>query len=351
MMIEFVIDAVTAPYHFGHMSNLFYQFVDNSFDPAAILLFVFLADAVMGDPAALYKRIPHPVVVIGNFISWFETRLNSEGKSNGSRFVLGAVTSLATLAVFCCLALLIEIFAKAIPMGWVIIILLSSSLVAYKGLFQAVNAVKNGLHVSLEEGRAAVSHIVGRDPETLDKAGIARAGVESLAENFLDGTVAPLFWFLILGFPGLVLYKSINTLDSMIGHRNDRFEYFGKFAARLDDVVNYIPARITGLLIVISAVIVPKASAGNALRCMISDASKHNSVNAGWPEAAMAGAINMSLAGPRQYGGVMNDSPWMNERGRKDVGADDMQKALSIYLAAGAVLIVIGIMLLTAILR
>ena len=194
-----------------------------------------------------------------------------------------------------------------------------------------------GLERDLETGRAAVGHIVGRDTASLDEPGVARAAIESLAENFSDGTVAPAFWFLVLGLPGLAAYKAVNTLDSMIGHRSPRYEAFGKVAARLDDAVNWPPARLTGVALALAAPVVRRAGLRDACRAMVWDARRHRSPNAGWPESAMAGALGLRLAGPRWYQGRVVDDAWMGD-GRAEVTAADIHAALSLYLIAGILL-------------
>jgi adenosylcobinamide-phosphate synthase len=221
------------------------------------------------------------------------------------------------------------------PRGWIAEALLASSLLAFRDLFDHVRAVRRGLEISLDTARAKVAHIVGRDPETLDEAGVARAATESLAENFSDGVVAPVFWFALFGLGGLAAYKAVNTLDSMIGHRNTRFEAFGKVAARLDDALNWVPARLAGLLLVAAATVLPQASAVRAFGTMWRDAPRHRSVNAGWQEAAMAGALGFALAGPRHYpDGVVPDN-WMGD-GRAELGPADLNAALRLYLVANA---------------
>src|SRR5690554_4671448 len=199
-----------------------------------------------------------------------------------------------------------------------------SSLVAQKSLYDHVAAVARGLEQGgLEGGRKAVSLIVGRDPESLDQAGVARAAIESLSENFSDAVVAPVFWAALFGLPGLLAYKAVNTADSMIGHRTPRHAAFGWAAARLDDAVNLIPARLAGLRIAGAALLLPGARAGNALRAMGRDAPRHRSPNAGWQEAAMGGALGLALAGPRRYGGQVVEDAWMGAGGRTDAGPAD----------------------------
>ena len=219
--------------------------------------------------------------------------------------------------------------------GWVLEAVLASTLIAFRGLHDHVRAVAEALDLGLAEARAAVAHIVGRDPARLDAPGVARAAAESLAENFSDGVVAPLFWFALLGLPGLCAYKAVNTLDSMIGQRNPRYEHFGKAAARLDDAVNWVPARLAGLLLVAAARFLPEARARGAWRAVRRD-------NAGWQEAALAGALGFRLAGPRDYPDGPVEDAWMGD-GHAELDAAALRAALRLYRAAGGV--VAGILL------
>jgi len=231
------------------------------------------------------------------------------------------------------IALLIVAVTRRFPFGWVLEALIASSLLAQKELGRAVKAVADTLAVSLDSGRSAVSHIVGRDPDTLDEAGVARAAIESLAESTSDAVVAPLFWLFLAGLPGIVLYKAINTADSMVGHKTERHLEFGWASARFDDIVNWIPARLTALLVAGASFLIrrndPEAAWSTALR----DARKHASPNAGWPEAAMAGALGLRLAGPIAYDGVMQDKPWIGG-GRAAAGPEDIRRALRLYRRA-----------------
>jgi adenosylcobinamide-phosphate synthase len=221
-----------------------------------------------------------------------------------------------------------------------------STLLAARGLYDHVARVAAGLEQSLEEGRRAVAHIVGRDPGSLDAHGVARAAIESAAENFADGAMAPLFWGVLLGLPGMAAYKAVNTLDSMIGHRSPRYVHFGRFAARLDDVANWLPARLSALLILAAAQFLPGAAPATGWRALWRDASRHRSPNAGWPEAAIAGALGLSLAGPRRYGDELVDDAWMGE-GRAAATVTDIRRALrllgSAWIAAAALLVVLGL--------
>jgi adenosylcobinamide-phosphate synthase len=224
-------------------------------------------------------------------------------------------------------------------LGFFAVIALGTTLLAQKSLDQHVEAVAKALDTSgLEAGREAVSKIVGRDPEQLDSAAVARAAIESLAENFSDGVVAPAFWMAVGGLAGGAAYKAANTADSMIGHRTPKHEAFGWAAARFDDLINLPASRLTALLIVIAAAILPGMDARTAWRAVWRDARKHRSPNAGWPEAAMAGALGIALAGPRSYGGVMGDYAFMGEGGRRVVTAADIRRALRLFWVADALL-------------
>jgi adenosylcobinamide-phosphate synthase len=221
----------------------------------------------------------------------------------------------------------------------VAVALIASTLIAQRSLHDHVERVATALEQEgLAGGRQAVSQIVGRDPDALDEAGVARAAIESLAENFSDGVVAPVFWLAIGGLAGGAAYKAINTADSMIGHRTPRHSDFGFAAARLDDLVNLPASRLSALLIVLAAAISNNASASNAWTAVWRDARHHRSPNAGWPEAAMAGALGLSLAGPRVYGGVTVDDATMGD-GRREAGAQDIRAALALYRRADGILI------------
>ena len=306
-------------------------------DPWSILLLALALDAILGDPRWLYRAVPHPVAVIGRPIEIMEARWNDLSVRRRTLIWRGA--ALAILVTGGCggLGYILEYGLTGLPYGWALEAVLASTLIAGRGLYDHVKAVATGLDQGLAEGRAAVAHIVGRDPEHLDEAGVARAAAESAAENFSDGVVAPVFWFACLGLGGLAAYKALNTLDSMIGYRSARYEAFGKAAARLDDLVNWVPARFSGLLLVLAASIMPGAAAGRAWRGMLRDAPRHRSPNAGWPEAALAGALGFALAGPRTYGGTPVQDHWMGD-GRTDLRADDIRRALGLILRAAGLL-------------
>ena len=308
-----------------------------AFDPFALALAALAVDAVVGDPSALYRRVPHPVAVLGKGIEALEARLNDPAASDAARLVRGgAVALFATLAAVGAGAL-VHALASAMPAGGLVEAVAASILLAFRGLRDHVREVARSLKAGIAEARAAVAHIVGRDPASLDGPAVARAAIESTAENFADGVVAPLFWYVLLGFPGLLGYKAINTLDSMLGHRDPRYRWFGRVAARVDDAANWIPARLAAALLAGAALVLPGARAGAAVRAAFRDAGRHRSVNAGWPEAAMAGALGIAIAGPRRYGGRTVEDAWMGD-GRRDLGAEDVHAALRLYAGATALL-------------
>jgi adenosylcobinamide-phosphate synthase len=286
-------------------------------------------DGAIGWPGALYARIGHPVTWLGRLIGMLDQRWNRDGDTFGTRRVAGVAAALAVIALASALTLALQ---AAIGPGWRRILLvgiLAWPFVALRSLHEHVAAVAEPLQAGDMEGaRQAVSMIVGRDPTRLDEAGVARAAIESLAENTSDGVVAPIFWGVLFGLPGIVGYKAINTLDSMIGHRDARHAAFGWAAARIDDVANFVPARLTGLLFALVS-----SGLADALRCMGRDARHHRSINAGWPEAAVAGALRLRLCGPRVYHGELAKEPWLNEGARDPVGPD-VALALKLYVRA-----------------
>jgi adenosylcobinamide-phosphate synthase len=281
--------------------------------PAA-LIFALLLDAVIGDPDALWRRVPHPAALMGRLISALEKRLNR----GGMRHMKGLVTLAAVIVVSGGIACLI----RSLPGGALWEVGLAAILLAQNSLMRHVGAVARGLDQGLDEGRAAVGRIVGRDASVLDQSGVARSAIESAAENFSDGVVAPVFWFVIFGLPGIAIYKAVNTADSMIGYRNERYEAFGWAAARLDDVLNWVPARLSGLLI--CAV----HGSGRAVQVMRRDAPLHRSPNAGWPEAATAAVLGVAISGPRSYGGRKTDDPFVHPEGRRYLTARDVDAAV-----------------------
>ncbi len=303
-----------------------------------LTLLALLFEAAFGYPDRLAKTLGHPVTWIGRMIERFDLRLNRDG-DDPRRRLAGVLAILIIIIVAGAVAFLIERGLLLLPFGLVLVALLASTLLAQRSLHAYVERVAVALEQdSLAAAREAVSHIVGRDTAQLDEAGVARAAIESLAENFSDGVVAPSLWMLLGGLPGAAIYKAINTADSMIGHRTKRHENFGWAAARLDDLVNLPASRLTVLFLIAAAYSTPGASASDALEAVRRDAFRHRSPNAGHPEAAMAGALDLALAGPRSYHQVETDDAWMGN-GRRAATAADIRAALSLYRRADALLI------------
>lgn len=305
--------------------------------PLALLL-----ERWLGYSPRLVAAIGHPVMWFGAVIAFLERWLNRPDRSNMERRLLGVGALLALLVLVGLTAIAVQGAIRAIPGGWVFETLIATSFLAQKELGRAVEAVALALRQSLGAGRDAVSHIVGRDPQALDEAGVSRAAVETLAESTSDGVVAPWFWLLLLGLPGIALYKAINTADSMIGHRNDRYRDYGWAAARLDDLVNLVPARLTAVLVVAACFFVPHASPSRAWQVARRDARKHASPNSGWPEAAFAGALGFRLGGPRSYDGETMDLPSFGD-GKRDLAGSDILRALVLYRATLNILLALSV--------
>jgi adenosylcobinamide-phosphate synthase len=308
-----------------------------------------IVELAFGYPDRLVRAIGHPVIWVGNLISFLDRKLNRAAASDSLRRFSGFIALAVLVGVPAGLAYGIQTALGAGLFGILVTAILASSLLAQRSLASHVKAVADALdRGGLAAGRSAVSQIVGRDPERLDEAGVSRAAIESLAENFSDGVVAPAFWLAVGGLAGGVGYKAANTADSMIGHRTPRHEAFGWAAARFDDLINLPASRLTGLLIVAAALFVPGADAASAWRTVWRDAKKHRSPNAGWPEAAMAGALGLALAGSRVYGGVTVDDATMGEGGRREANVSDIRRALRLYWAADLMLVALfGAILLT----
>lgn len=278
------------------------------------LVLAMLLDALLGEPKWLWSRLPHPAVLMGRVIGWADHHLNT-----------GALRLLKGVAV------MIALGAAAMALGWVLSclgavveVVIAAILLAQKSLVQHVQAVGDALRLSLGDGRRAVAMIVGRDTNQMDPPAVTRAAIESAAENLSDGVIAPAFWFLIGGLPGLLLYKITNTADSMIGHRTPRHQAFGWAAARFDDLMNLIPARLTAVLIALAH---HSVSDWHTVKA---EARRHRSPNAGWPEAAMARALNVALSGPRSYDGQMQNFPWVHPLGNRQPGPDAIDAAVSV---------------------
>lgn len=295
-----------------------------------MLIAALLLDAAFGEPKAIWDRLPHPAVLMGRLVGWCDRRFN---RGEGRKF-RGVLVALGLLTVGLGIGWLIHI----LPDASVLEILTVAVLVAQKSLVDHVRAVAAALRRSVAEGRQAVAMIVGRDTAGMTGPDIARAAIESAAENLSDGVVAPVFWYLVLGLPGIVAYKLVNTADSMIGHMTPRHRDFGWASARLDDVLNLIPARLTALLIALTHGWVDPAP-------ILRDAPKHRSPNAGWPESALAPVLNVALSGPRSYNGLRKDYPWVWPEGRRDPGPDEIDAAADALWRVWAVLLAFAVLI------
>lgn len=278
---------------------------------AAVLILAMLLDAALGEPRWLWERVAHPAVLMGRAVTWLERRLNT-----GEARRRGGVIAVIALVAGAALAGLVLAW-----LGWLVEVLIVAALLAQRSLVDHVRAVADALRLSPGDGRLVVARIVGRDTGAMDAPAVARAAIESAAENLSDGVIAPLFWYLVAGLPGLLAYKAVNTADSMIGYRTARYDAFGRATARLDDLLNYIPARLTALLIAATHGFI-RAWPGIA-----AEAPMHRSPNAGWPEAAMARALGVALSGPRTYDGRLRDFPYVNETGERRIGPAHVEAA------------------------
>ncbi len=296
------------------------------------LALAMLLDAVLGEPRWLWDRWPHPAVLMGRVIGACDRQLNS----GSARRLKGALVVAGLVAVAGTLGLVVA----ALPgVGPVAEVLIAAILLAQRSLVDHVRAVADGLRYGAGEGRRAVARIVGRDTAEMQEPDVARAAIESAAENLSDGVVAPAFWFLLLGLPGLLVYKLVNTADSMIGHRTPRHESFGWAAARLDDVLNWVPARLTAALIALTYL------APEAWRAALRDGPKHRSPNAGWPEAAMAVVLDVALSGPRSYHGERRDFPFVHPEGHRDPGPAEIEAACGALWRVWGALLVLAVFL------
>ena len=286
----------------------------------SILCLAMCLDALLGEPRWLWDRVPHPAILMGRAVTWLDARLNA----GGARRIKG----IAALMLLC---------AGALATGWIISLggagvtaIAAAILLAQKSLMDHVRAVADALRLSLGDGRRAVAQIVGRDVSAMNTAEVSRGAIESAAENFSDGVIAPIFWFLVAGLPGLVLYKAVNTADSMIGYRTDKYAAFGWASARFDDLLNLIPARLSGVLIA-------GVSGGLAhWQDIKAEAPLHRSPNAGWPESALARALGVALSGPRAYHGTQQNYPFVNAAGLRDIGPDEIDSAVTMLWRAWA---------------
>lgn len=312
----------------------YHPFPPLGIDPALLLLGALLVDAVFGEMPALFRHVPHPVILLGHTIDFLDRKLNRPYRSEGVRAMRGAIAAILLILAAAWAGQFIDSLARRLPLGWAIELLLVAVLLAQNSLFRHVAAVAKGLeHNGLAGGREAVGRIVGRDPMSLDEHGVARAAIESLAENLSDGVIAPVFWYVLFGLPGILAYKTANTLDSMIGHLTPAHRAFGRMAAKIDDILNWVPARLSGYLIAAASAFVPEGHPLESVRFMRRDARKHASPNAGWPESAMAGALSLALLGPRRIDGETVPGPWLGD-GRARATAADIRRALQLFIIA-----------------
>jgi adenosylcobinamide-phosphate synthase len=305
-----------------------------------------LIERYIGYPNALFRIIGHPVQWMGALIAWLDTVLNTKPEDEIEGVLRGGVVVVMLLAATALPAYMLQDLLNDIPGGWLLNVLVATAFIAQKSMRDHVQDVANAMSSSVTAGRQSVAKIVGRDTTQLDESGIAKAALESLAENTADGIVAPVLWYALFGLPGLVAYKAINTADSMIGHKSDRHLFFGFCAAKLDDLVNLPASRLTAVLFAAAATFTSAHSAKDALKSAWDDASKHQSPNAGWPEAAMAGALGLKFGGPRDYADGTLDLPWMGN-GRDSMTRADITTGLALY--DKALWIMFGVLALVAI--
>lgn len=302
-------------------------------DSTLVLLLALALEAVL-PLSGLWRRLPHPVAVLGNVIDVFDRRLNREGRSFRNRMARGALVAFLLASAAYGIGYGLEWLLRSVPYGWVGEAAVLIVMLAQRSLFEHVRAVVRALRSGrLDRAQSAVGRIVGRDVTVLDDHGVARAAIESLAENFSDAVVAPVFWYLLLGLPGVLAFKAISTMDSMIGHMTPRHQAFGRVAARLDTAANFIPARLSAVILALAASCVPRGRPLAAFATAARDGHKHRSVNAGYPEAAAAGALDLALGGPRRYGGEVVDDHWLGD-GRAQATMTDVRRALLLYVAA-----------------
>jgi adenosylcobinamide-phosphate synthase len=308
------------------------------YDPLLLLFIGLVVDGLLGEMGPVFRHLPHPVVLAGAAIGFLEKRLNRPGRSDGARRLRGILTVVVLLSAAAAIGWEVHWLCRDSLPGAAIEALAIAILLTQRSLYDHVAAVGEALATGgLAAGRNAVAHIVGRDSQRLDVAGVARAALESLAENFSDGVVAPAFWYLLLGLPGLFAYKMANTLDSMIGHKSERYLVFGWAAARLDDGLNLVPAPLAGGLIAAAAAFDRATSARAAWHTLLRDGRKHHSPNAGWPEAALAGALGIALAGPRHYPEGTVDDPYLGD-GTPLATPADIARGLRVYRRACLIL-------------
>jgi len=310
--------------------------------PLTTLAIALLCDAVTGDPDWLYRRVPHPVVLMGRLIDVLDRAWNKPDRTDFARFVGGGFAAITLICISGTIGMIAELVLHQFAMGWFAETVLISVLIAQRSLYQHVNDVAVALETDgLEVGRDAVGRIVGRETGTLDESGVSRGAIESLAENFSDGVVAPVFWAAMFGLPGILAYKALNTADSMIGHRSKKYLHFGRVAARMDDIANFVPARLAGILIALAALFMARSSPADGMRTMLKDAKHHRSINAGYPESSMAGVLGIRLSGPRKYIDTVAEESWIGAG--RDAKQSDIAKALGVFVRACVLLFLLVI--------
>lgn len=301
---------------------------------ALVILIALVVDAVVGDPDAIWRRFAHPAALIGRGVGWLDRRLNRLELDETRRRARGVAAIAIVTAAAAGAGALIASSLAGLPYGVLVEGAIASVFLAQNSLHTHVAAVGKAFRIGgLGAAQQAVAMIVGRDPKRLDEAGVSRAAIESCAENFADAVVAPAFWGVALGLPGLIAYKAINTADSMVGHKTERHRAFGWASARFDDWVNLFPARLSAVLLVGAAALTGRDWKG-AWRAVRRDAGRHASPNAGWPESATGGALGLALAGPRTYAGATVDDPYMNAAGDPNATPQDIGRALALFRAA-----------------
>jgi len=312
------------------------MFLPSASDPCAILLLALAIDLAFGDMAIVFRLLPHPRTLVGQAAGFFDRRLNRETRSDAARRLRGAITVLVLVGLAAALGWAVSEYLRVIHYAWAIEALLVAVLLTQRSLFERVAAIGTALQTDgLPGGRAAAAELVGHDPESLDEYGVARTAIAALFENFSTGVIAPGFWYLLLGLPGLFASATARTLAATIGQRSPRYLAFGWAARRFDDLLEWIPARLTALLIWLAALLLPGAHAGASIRATLRDARKHRSPNAGWPQAAAAGALGLALGGPRRVLGTVLNEPWLGD-GRARATVVDLGHALRLYLAAAS---------------
>ena len=306
-------------------------------DAIGILVLALIVDRAIGDPHWLWSRLRHPVAIFGVAISWLDLQLNRPGLAGTTARRNGFIAIIVLAAASAAAGIALHILLQGVRFGWLAEVLLVAIMLAQKSLLDHVRRVSHALRENgLEAGRKEVAKIVGRNTEQMAETDVARASIESVAENFSDGTMAPALWYLACGLPGVLVYKMVNTADSMIGHKSEKYLQFGFASARLDDVLNFVPARISAALVALAAPC-RRGSIKKAFEVIGHDAPEHVSPNAGWPEAAMAGALHIALGGPRRYGSQTLQAAWINPAGERTLSAADVDNAIGLVEVAWAV--------------